>query len=181
MKFVLLTLSGMLILCLSLTAQNFSNQSLQKSLKLYTQLKTKAIQQIEHDNLKDNGSIPEIQYLDRYYSTNNRKDSTLYLSRNNFGPSQLSLDAKDIYIYTITSLFENDQSEPSFLSYPNPAKHELDVEFPKDRFEVLLYDLNGVEKFRSMEKGNFKIDVSQFSKGIYFLRIDNSVKKIIIQ
>ena len=127
-----------------------------------------------------NGTIPEIQRVERYYSTHNRPDSTVRLFRP-FNSSQLTFSDKDIFIYSLTNLKEVNRSGLNFHTYPNPAKHELYVEFPKDRFEVLLYDLNGVERFRSMEKGNFKIDVSNFSKGIYFLRIDNSVKKIIIQ
>jgi len=129
-----------------------------------------------------NGSIPEIQSVDRYYFTNNRTDSALYIRRLISGSSsQLRLSAKDIYIYNITDIYEQSQAELSFQSYPNPALNELYVECPEGRFEVLLYDLNGMERFRSMERGNFKIDVSNFSRGMYFLRINDSVKKIIIQ
>jgi YD repeat-containing protein len=126
------------------------------------------------------GGIAEIQRIERFYYTNNQPDSTVRLQR--FGSnSQLQFTDKDIYINLSIGLEDNERPNLSFQAYPNPVEDELFIECQNQELEVVIYDINGRERFRSIEKGNFKIDVSDFLRGIYLLRINDSVKKIVIQ
>ena len=129
-----------------------------------------------------NGGVPEIQWIDRFYYSNNKLDSVVALQRFGFGStSQLQFTYKDIYININTSIKDNDLSDLTFQAYPNPAKDELYIEAPNEILEVFIYDLSGVERFRSIERANFKINVSFLESGVYFLKVKDSIKKIIIQ
>ena len=75
-----------------------------------------------------------------------------------------------------------------FVVYPNPANEELNIsgnnKFDSD-LNIILTNLQGQVVYNNVIKSvgpyNEKVDVRNFSKGIYFLRINNSVQKLIIR
>jgi hypothetical protein len=84
----------------------------------------------------------------------------------------------------------NTNNNLSVLLYPNPAKNKvtLDINGNKEKAEIFIYDLQGrVIKKMLLSQGQEEInfDVSNFSKGVYNVRIvssDNNItKKLIIQ
>jgi len=79
-----------------------------------------------------------------------------------------------------------------FTIYPNPAKDVLTVSFcsncaESDKFNVLstklsITDMLGKEVLNETIKNQHSIvNIQQLSKGVYFVRIDNTVKKLVVE
>lgn len=71
----------------------------------------------------------------------------------------------------------------NFLVYPNPVRDVLTIDFT-DKSDmklktVELYNLYGIVGKFYTYTGNLKIDFSNYSRGIYFIKIDGLIKKII--
>lgn len=71
--------------------------------------------------------------------------------------------------------------------YPNPANNQVEIDLPKDfrLSQVQLYSIQGSLLWQSTNQNELKIDVSNYSKGIYLLRVvdrkgESAHKKIII-
>ncbi len=80
---------------------------------------------------------------------------------------------------------ETPQFDHSFLLYPNPSKHQLTVTNQSNKtYKLYLISNTGEEVYTDTLNKKKNIDVSRFSKGIYFLKImngkDTFVKKIVI-
>jgi len=77
----------------------------------------------------------------------------------------------------------------SFKAFPNPTKGTLVVELP-EKLQVVnlsIIDINGrvlTQQARQTEHGKAELDLSRFSQGIYFLKVEsesyNKVTKILI-
>ena len=59
--------------------------------------------------------------------------------------------------------------------YPNPAQQYFIVELPKEQnFSLLVYDVTGQKVYENKNAiGTVKVDCSNFSNGIYFVRAVN--------
>lgn len=68
----------------------------------------------------------------------------------------------------------------SFSIYPNPTNTELIITNYELQNEqpVVIFDLAG-RKVSEFKLSQNRMDVSEFAKGIYFLRLNNSVKKFV--
>jgi hypothetical protein len=69
------------------------------------------------------------------------------------------------------------------LVYPNPAKDKINI-VGKNIKKVEIVNLNGqIVKSRTINSENYIIDVSDLSKGLYFIKINNGreVKKIVVK
>ena len=80
---------------------------------------------------------------------------------------------------------ETPQFDHSFLLYPNPSKHQLTVTNQNNKtYKLYLISNTGEEVYTDTLNKKRNIDVSRFSKGVYFLKIMNGkdvfVKKIVI-
>jgi uncharacterized Ntn-hydrolase superfamily protein len=80
---------------------------------------------------------------------------------------------------------ETPQFDHSFLLYPNPSKHQLTVTNQSNKtYKLYLINNAGEEVYTDTLNKKKNIDVSKFSKGIYFLKMmngkDTFVKKILI-
>jgi uncharacterized Ntn-hydrolase superfamily protein len=80
---------------------------------------------------------------------------------------------------------ETPQFDHSFSLYPNPSKHQLTVTNQNNKtYKLYLISNTGEEVYTDTLNKKKNIDVSKFSKGIYFLKIMNGkdifVKKIVI-
>lgn len=84
------------------------------------------------------------------------------------------------------------QIENEFLVWPNPAKNEVNIKVPFDNQlsgEISIFDVSGKTIYSQKllsdkEHSNYKIEVSNFEKGLYFLKwkteTQNLVQKMII-
>ncbi len=70
--------------------------------------------------------------------------------------------------------------ENNFSVYPNPVKEILEIRNQKSDFEqpVMVFDLAGRKIFEQKLSQN-RIDVSELTNGIYFLKIGSAVKKFV--
>lgn len=66
-----------------------------------------------------------------------------------------------------------DKSTESFTLYPNPAKNYVQVD---TQDEVSIYDLTG----QLVLKGKDRIDISSLSDGMYFVKVGNCCKKMVV-
>ncbi len=92
----------------------------------------------------------------------------------------------------VSGIFNNSFSKKDVINiYPNPNKGVFTIEIydlqpSADGYDLRIYDILGCEiiKFTTTEH-KYKIDVSELSKGVYYLRLKTEneigVKKLIIQ
>jgi hypothetical protein len=78
------------------------------------------------------------------------------------------------------------KSNSSFLVYPNPANSILNIElihFKSETSQLELYNVLGQLLRRGQIESNKKMqmDISTLSSGVYYLRCEGQVKKIIIE
>lgn len=77
-------------------------------------------------------------------------------------------------------------NELNIIAYPNPSKDNLFVEIAEDILQTMdakesvkLYDMLGKLLMEQPVKNQMQFDMSHLSAGIYFLKISNSIKKIV--
>jgi len=74
----------------------------------------------------------------------------------------------------------NVESGPKIDIVPNPASDGFTVNGLADgRHELALYASNGVEMMRRLYSAGEYVDISALPQGLYLVRIDNSVAKLI--
>jgi len=74
--------------------------------------------------------------------------------------------------WTVATFVENRQVT-DFKLYPNPAKDKLYINFNSSNLSGAIYDLQG-KRVVDIKTGINPIDISNLSKGIYFVKIINS-------
>lgn len=73
-----------------------------------------------------------------------------------------------------------DVKPSSIRLYPNPS--ELVVTVESDQGELVqVFDVNGKLQFEQASNGQLRIDVSHWPKGVYYLRIGQHVKPLVVQ
>ena len=132
----------------------------------------------------NNNGVPTLTSAIYSYYTNNRKDSTIFYQ--DFGTPtnpNLRLSQKQIYIYNQIVIGVNtiEKGFEDFSIYPNPVNDNLYIKSPRESVDIQLVNIHGQEFYRGYKKGNFKLDVSAFPSGVYFLRLNGISRKIIIQ
>lgn len=68
----------------------------------------------------------------------------------------------------------------SLLIYPNPIQNSINFKYNKESYPIDLYSSNGARVYTN--EGNTStqtIDVSSFSSGLYLLRVDNCIFKLV--
>lgn len=89
---------------------------------------------------------------------------------------------KAIYIDWTVGIAEMMNQE--FSVYPNPSTGLVNIEVG-DRSEVYIFSANGQEVFNAVEEGLVKVDLTNYGKGLYFVKLINAentrVSKIIIR
>ena len=74
----------------------------------------------------------------------------------------------------VTGIFPKEIKNDFFRVYPNPVKDILYISAIKEDVKLIslkLYDIRGVELYRSNETGDCKLDFSRYRSGLYFLQI----------
>ena len=104
-----------------------------------------------------------------------------------------------LHRYTVTAVYENGESSPAgpvsvqvtvsidennevaFVVYPNPAENYVMIESIKEA-EVSIYSINGqMVSSQTINEGTNTIDVSNLNAGIYFMKVNESMIKIIVK
>ena len=68
--------------------------------------------------------------------------------------------------------------EANIILYPNPAKDYIRIESPNlEKFPVSIYSITGQVMLEGYYMSGDKIDVSNFSSGLYIVKIDKEVLK----
>ncbi len=84
--------------------------------------------------------------------------------------------------FTFSEIKVIHNSNTSIQAYPNPVSNELNIESFEEIVEVFAYDQLGKEYRIALRKENqiYKADLSNLSKGIYYLRLitESGVKNI---
>jgi chitinase len=91
----------------------------------------------------------------------------------NFGP---------VNMFT-TAALKNDVVNASTLKvYPNPASNLLNIETENQiTLPIIILNVTGQMVYKTDVTGNKQIDISNFEKGMYFIRINNTTSKFIKQ
>lgn len=86
-------------------------------------------------------------------------------------PNQYLVDYARVYQFnTSLSVNEFQKGDPVKL-YPNPVKNMLNIEYPDGASNFKMYDASG--KLLVQGSGT-QVDLSDFQKGVYFIKVQNS-------
>ena len=106
------------------------------------------------------------------------------ISNGTYGAEGIALD--DIGIFSDEGIYLNTnnlESQKSIKLFPNPTSHSLSIhglEGDSDKIEIV--DLTGkIVKQVTIARKNLTIDVSSLQNGVYFVKIDNKMYKLIKQ
>lgn len=84
--------------------------------------------------------------------------------------------------YTVTAIENPTSQDVRMTAYPNPASDFITIENTEDsnmEYSIVLTDINGktylIEKYFDSKK---KINLSKYSKGIYFINVKSGNKTI---
>ena len=72
------------------------------------------------------------------------------------------------------SLGTENPLELKSIVYPNPVHNTLFLELKEDKNRIVLTDLLGRKLFDETVPANYSLDMSDYEKGLYFLRIENT-------
>lgn len=73
----------------------------------------------------------------------------------------------------------NYKTQP-FKIWPNPASEILVIDLPSTE-NVSIFNSVGEDVYSKQINGKIELDITHFEKGLYFVKIQNSVHKIIVQ
>lgn len=154
---------------------------------------------IEELDLSQNTNLQRIDVYDNNLSSLNIKHGNLYnmLSFNaQLNPNLFCIDVDDVAYATSNLIFIDSQSQfgdnceslsttsvlaPSVVVYPNPVQDELHIKLPNvSTYKIEIFNMSG-QLLSQLEshKSEFTLDTSNLKPGIYFVKINHSVKKII--
>ncbi|MBB6463150.1 T9SS type A sorting domain-containing protein [Flammeovirga kamogawensis] len=78
--------------------------------------------------------------------------------------------------------FKPEKTETSLTLYPNPTVDFVKVDYHKEKYEVHIFDLNGVEiKVIHSENKTLEVDLRGFKKGHYLFKIENQKAQYVIK
>lgn len=112
-----------------------------------------------------------------YFESGNIMISSLVFSDPNYIPG--------VYLVKASNLSLNDsETSENFSIYPNPASTELIVSTKNQIIDsIVISDVMGkiLINYKDVNAENLKVDISSYSKGLYFIKINNSISKKIIK
>lgn len=121
------------------------------------------------------------EIIDEYSYTNQVEDISFGRFPNGIGNFQQmnpTFNAENSGV--IDGVFE--QESISFNVFPNPAFEMITVEMDKNSPEtpIYIFDIHSRIQYQSKINQNTQIDCSSWASGIYFVRINQQVRKIIV-
>ena len=102
-------------------------------------------------------------------------DSVFYLGG---GVMNASNDGMNVRVYTYkiggqVGVLEY-KNEKQFKIYPNPAIHELNIELEEEPQLISIHNSLGQLVYKQTHDGSIKINVSNWSRGVYFIELRNT-------
>lgn len=126
-------------------------------------------------------SIALSPYWTRYtvnlddFSLNNQ---TVHFAFRHYATDQYILALDNISIVINDPVSINETKKEQFSFYPNPAKNVITFDNVKSGQEIIITELSGKTVYQSILNNNsLNIDLS---KGIYLVKVNNSIQKLII-
>lgn len=99
----------------------------------------------------------------------------------------LGIDSSNLGCWTVGIHQVEEETKSKFSFYPNPANGVLNIEWSEilsDDSRLVLYNSIGQQVYfykLNTRSGFIQLDISHYSKGLYYLKIDNSIKKVILE
>ena len=69
----------------------------------------------------------------------------------------------------------NSEKSQDLLIYPNPASISITINNPEGKF-INIYDVMGKSILTTISRANLVIDISDWNKGLYFIRSNGQTK-----
>jgi glucose/arabinose dehydrogenase len=121
------------------------------------------------DNNNNEWNMTLLQFTGNWSAFGEAIDGEIYIS---------DLTSGSIYKLTDAALSVEDYSLNTISIYPNPANHEVNIDFSSNNSvispEISIYDMQGkiVKTITRNTKTIQKINTSELSNGLYFLKIN---------
>lgn len=130
----------------------------------------------------------DIMYIRTFFNDNILHPFSYTISNGNNGILIMTLTANnlDYAVYKNQQLAVSQKEKIEINLYPNPTRNSFQIEVNSDKEinSVRIFSVNGKEVLRFKE-AQTSYDVSQLSKGVYFVEIEieggKSIKKIVKQ
>jgi len=75
-----------------------------------------------------------------------------------------------------------ERDKMNFELYPNPASGFINISIDEDKQKIEIIDLNGkICAEKSLQKGENRLDISGLKKGYYLVKIQHTIKKLIVE
>jgi M6 family metalloprotease-like protein len=120
--------------------------------------------------------IPETDYIIEYVNV----DGSNVETSNTYTFNNVTSDHNIIVKFKLLSSIESIE-ESQIKIYPNPAENYFIIESADIIDDIIIFNSAGqkvLERINVKEK-TYKIDIENFTSGIYYLRINNTVEKLI--
>lgn len=106
-------------------------------------------------------------------------NDTNHLGGYNCGPANQA-GFRIEYNCNVKSLGDEEIDEIKTNIYPNPFTESINITSNKENFDISLFDINGKLIFHANNvNNNYTLNLSFLKPAIYFIRIENSIYKII--
>lgn len=126
-------------------------------------------------------SNPSMQIIDEISFSNLTTDMTFGRYPNGTGPFANMNPTFNAINLPPVSVPEIKGSVTDFSIYPNPANNTLTIEPETNELNTFfIYNYTGALVYKSKIDQKTWVDLSSFSSGIYFVRIDNRTKKFVV-
>ena len=88
------------------------------------------------------------------------------------------ISSESIYYYSTPTTVVNQLANENILLYPNPTSGRLKIAGINNSADIDVYSING-HMLKSLQQVNYNIDMSEFTSGVYILRIRSNNKTIV--
>ena len=100
------------------------------------------------------------------------------------GPSSFDSDLWErlMQVFCATTGIADIRNQAEVNVFQNPANNQINVQVNKEQIgkQLAVFDISGREIFTAkLNNASTSIDISEWSSGVYFLRLGNEVKKLV--
>ncbi|WP_394758548.1 choice-of-anchor B family protein [Flavobacterium sp.] len=140
---------------------------------------------INTSNIQGAGTMNEVGFFDTYPENNNALFNGVWNVYPYFPSGTIIMSDIDRGLFIVrknASLGIDDFEKNALSMYPNPTNSDVTINMNDAIHTIDIYDVIGkkVKSFNSIEKNSYTFNVEEFEKGIYFVKINNSISKKLI-